>query len=113
MIGQLLQLGVRMYPNTTATGWANGALSVVRSDTTEDIAGRSLLAVTTRLPDHSLSAALEVMGVKHRMIGDMDAPGTVQSTVFSGHRHAREILGQELVPGGFRRERLTLFHPAD
>lgn len=37
MIGQLLQLGVRMCPNTTATSWANGALSIVRSDTGEDL----------------------------------------------------------------------------
>jgi dimethylamine/trimethylamine dehydrogenase len=113
MIGQLKELGVQMYPNTTATGWENGALTVVRSDTGEDkpaIAGGRLLAVTARFPDQSLSAALGKKGVAHRVIGDMDAPGTIQSAVYSGHRHAREILGGERVPGGFQRERPTLFY---
>lgn len=112
MIGELVKLGVRITPNASATGWAKGGLSLVRSDTGEalpPIAGRTLMAVTLRAPDQSLSAALDAKGVRHRMIGDMDAPGTIQSAVYSGHRHAREILGQDLVPGGFRRERPTLF----
>ena len=113
MIGELMSHGIRMHPNTTAVGWANDALSVVRSDTGEAlpaVVGATLLAVTSRLPDHSLSDALSGRGIAHRVIGDADAPGTIQSAVFSGHRHAREILGQEPVPGGFKRERPTLFY---
>lgn len=113
VIGQLHALGVKMYPNTTATAWANGALSIARSDTGESlpaIQGHTLLSVTARLPETSLSEALERKGIGHRIIGDMDAPGTIQSAVYSGHRNARELLGQELVPNGFLRERPMLFH---
>ncbi|RWL18124.1 MAG: FAD-dependent oxidoreductase [Mesorhizobium sp.] len=113
MIGELKSYGVRMHPNTTATGWANGALSVMRSDTREElpaIGGATLLSVTVRMPDPSLSEALAARGIAHRVIGDADAPGTIQSVVFSGHRNARELLGQEPAPGHFKRERPTLFY---
>ena len=102
-----------MHPNTTATSWANGALSVMRSDTGEElpaIGGVTLLSVTVRMPDPSLSEALAARGIAHRVIGDADVPGTIQSVVFSGHRNARELLGQEPAPGHFKRERPTLFY---
>ncbi|RWK43835.1 MAG: FAD-dependent oxidoreductase [Mesorhizobium sp.] len=113
MIGELKSYGVRMHPNTAAIGWANGALSVMRSDTSEEvpaIGGATLLSVTVRMPDRSLSEALAARGIAHRVIGDADAPGTIQSVVFSGHRNARELLGQEPAPGHFKRERPTLFY---
>ncbi|TIO17562.1 MAG: FAD-dependent oxidoreductase [Mesorhizobium sp.] len=113
MIAELKSYGVRMHPNTAAIGWANGALSVVRSDTGEElpaIGGATLLSVTVRVPDPSLSEALAARGSAHRVIGDADAPGTIQSVVFSGHRNARELLGQEPAPGHFKRERPTLFY---
>ncbi|RWK45399.1 MAG: FAD-dependent oxidoreductase [Mesorhizobium sp.] len=113
MIAELKSYGVRMHPNTAAIGWANGALSVVRSDTGEElpaIGGTTLLSVTVRMPDPSLSEALAARGIAHRVIGDADAPGTIQLVVFSGHRNARELLGQEPAPGHFKRERPTLFY---
>jgi dimethylamine/trimethylamine dehydrogenase len=113
MVGELNSYGVRMHPNTTATSWANGALSVMRSDTSEElpaIGGATLLSVTVRMPDPSLSEALAARGIAHRVIGDADAPGTIQSVVFSGHRNARELLAHEPAPGHFKRERPTLFY---
>ena len=113
MIGELMSHGIRMHPNTTATAWGNGALSVVRSDTGEElpaVTGAVLLAVTTRLPDTRLSDDLTGRGIEHRVIGDLDAPGTIQSAVYSGHRNAREILGTEPADRLFRRERPMLFH---
>jgi dimethylamine/trimethylamine dehydrogenase len=112
MIGELMSHGVRIYPNSTATAWANGALSVIRSDTGEPlpaIRGATLLSVTARLPDPSLSNALSERNISHRVIGDADAPGTIQSAVFSGHRNARELLGQVPASGSFKRERPILF----
>lgn len=112
-IAELKGLGVRMYPNTTALRWSDGALDIARSDTGEPlppIEGRTLLSVTSRLPDVRLSEALTRNGIAHRTIGDADAPATIQAAVFSGHRNARELLGQEPIPGGFRRERPTLFY---
>lgn len=113
MIAELMAAGVRMSPNTTAAGWRDGALEVMRSDTGEalpPIAGRTLLSVTLRHPDTNLSDELDQVGIAHRVIGDAEVPGTIQAAVYSGHRHAREILGTEPANRIFRRERPTLFH---
>jgi dimethylamine/trimethylamine dehydrogenase len=65
--------------------------------------------VGTRLPDLSLSRRLDQLAVPHRVIGDAECPGVMQGAVFSGHRHAREILGTEPADRIFKRERPTLF----
>ncbi|MBU2983157.1 FAD-dependent oxidoreductase [Lentibacter algarum] len=112
VLGELLGAGVKTYPNTTATGWQAGALNVMRSDTGEalpDIAATTLVAVTNRLPETTLSDALTARGVPHRNIGDAEVPGTLQAAVYSGHRHARELLGHEPEDRIFKRERPTLF----
>ncbi|MCB1395142.1 MAG: FAD-dependent oxidoreductase, partial [Rhodobacteraceae bacterium] len=112
MIAELHRLGVQMHPYTAATAWTGTGLAVQRADTGEtlpEIAVRTLLSVTSRLPDMTLSEALSARGIAHRLIGDAEAPGTIQSSVYSGHRHAREILGQVPEDGLFQRERATLF----
>jgi dimethylamine/trimethylamine dehydrogenase len=84
----------------------------VRTDTGEalpDIPARTLVFVGTRLPDLSLAAQLDQRSVAYRTIGDAECPGVMQGAVFSGHRHAREILGTEPADRIFRRERPTLF----
>ena len=113
MIAELMAAGVRMYPNTTATAWQQGALEIIRSDTGETlppIAGETLLSVTIRHPETTLSKQLEERGIVHRLIGDSEVPGTIQAAVYSGHRHAREVLGSEPADRIYRRERPTLFH---
>ncbi|WP_170763825.1 FAD-dependent oxidoreductase [Ruegeria lacuscaerulensis] len=112
MLGELLAASVKMYPNATATGWQDGALSVIRSDTGEglpDIAAITLISVTNRVPETGLSDALAAQGIKHTAIGDAEVPGTIQAAVYSGHRHARELLGTEPEDRIFKRERPTLF----
>lgn len=112
MIAELRAAGVAMTPNATATGWNDGLLSLVRSDTGEalpDLAAETLVMVGTRLPDPALSRQLEGLGLAHRVIGDAECPGVMQAAVFSGHRHAREILGTEPADRIFKRERPTLF----
>lgn len=112
MIAELLAAGVRMSPNATAVAWHGDRLALCRSDTGEELAvipARTLVMVGTRLPDPALSIALDQLGVRHRLLGDAECPGTMQGAVFSGHRHAREILGGEPADRIFRRERPTLF----
>ena len=97
MIAELLAAGVQMHPGSTATGWDGNGLMVVRSDTGASlpiIQGASLIHVGIRHPDLTLSQALNERGMNHRLIGDAECPGIIQSAVYSGHRHAREILGQ-------------------
>ena len=112
MIAELHEAGVHMHPNTTALSWENGALQLIRSDTGQPqppIIADTLLSVTGRMPDNALSKALTERGIIHRLIGDAEVTGTIQAAVFSGHRHAREILGDEPEDRIFKRERPTLF----
>ena len=112
MIAELVAAGVHMHPNTTAKSWQNGALQISRSDTGEDqnpIIADTLLSVTGRMPNNSLSKALTERGIAHRIIGDAEVIGTIQAAVFSGHRHAREILGNEPDDRIFKRERPKVF----
>jgi dimethylamine/trimethylamine dehydrogenase len=111
MVAELHGLGVAMSPNTTATGWRDGELHLGRADTGQPlppVGGATLLAVTRRAPEAALSEALAARGIAHRLIGDAEAPGTIQAAVYSGHRHAREMLGGEPADRIFRRERPLL-----
>lgn len=113
MLAEMKAAGVRMYPYHVAQGWKDGELKLVRGDTGEAlpaIAAGSLIAVGTRLPDATLSQELSGLGIAHRVIGDAECPGVIQAAVYSGHRHARELLGQEPENRVFRRERPTMFY---
>lgn len=112
MIAELRAAGVRMTSNASAAAWHGDRLSLQRADTGEslpDIPARHLVMVGTRLPDTTLSVGLDRLGIAYREIGDSECPGTMQGAVFSGHRHARELLGTEPADRIFRRERPTLF----
>ena len=112
MIAELRAAGVKMTPNAAAVAWHGDRLSLVRADTGEelpDIPAKTLVMVGTRLPHLSLSQQLDQLAVPHRVIGDAECPGVMQGAVFSGHRHAREILGTEPADRIFKRERPTLF----
>ena len=112
MIAELRAAGVALTHNAAAVGWQDGRLALIRADTGEDLpalAARTLVMVGTRLPDPTLSHSLDRLGIAHRVIGDAECPGVMQAAVFSGHRHAREILGTEPADRIFKRERPTLF----
>lgn len=112
VLSALMAAGVKMYPNTTAVEWKDGALHINRSDTYEPlpaIPAAALLSVTSRLPQDDLSSWLCEAGVPHTTIGDAVAPGIIQAAVFSGHKAAREYLGTEPADRIFKREVPTLF----
>ncbi len=112
MLQGLAETGIAMHPYSTAVGWEYGSLVVARSDTGEAlprIEGETLLSVTIREPETELSRELDARGVSHRLIGDAECPGPIQTAVYSGHRHARELPEQETGDLPFRRERPVLF----
>jgi dimethylamine/trimethylamine dehydrogenase len=112
VLGELVAAGVKIYPNTTATRWCEQALRIVRSDTggaLPNIVAGTLVSVGNRIPNTILSDALTAAGIAYRLIGDAEVPGTIQAAVYSGHRHARELLGHEPENRIFKRERPTLF----
>ena len=99
VVAQLHDLGVRMYPNTSAIEWSNGVLRIERSDTgkeQEPIHANRLISVSARLPRSALQTEIAENGNLNapvHSIGDCVAPGTIQSAVFSGHQMARSLLG--------------------
>lgn len=110
--GQMQEAGVQMHPNATAVAWQDGALQLIRSDTGQSrdaVFAETLIAVTIRMPDTELARALEMRHVAFRIIGDAECPGPIQTAVYSGHRHAREILSGQEDAMPFRRERPLLF----
>lgn len=107
VVSTLVKAGVSLYPMTEATAWRGSALEVVRADKAEQlqpIEANNLVVVGARQPGYALSESLRSAGVAHRLIGDCEAPGTIQAAIYSGHRIARAILAGGTEPP-FKRER--------
>lgn len=115
VLAQMVELGVQMYPNITATRWTGSALQVTRSDTGQpmpEIAGATLINVSSRTPNDGLLTALkETSDLADRVsgIGDCLAPGIIQAAVFSGHAEARRLIGDVPKNGIYKRETPVLF----
>ena len=111
MIAELLVAGVAMHPNTTATLWGPDGLEVTPSDTGAALApvpGAGLIHFGLRLPERALSHSLTSACIAHRLIGDAECPGIIQASVYSGHRHAREMLATDAGGLSFLRERAEI-----
>lgn len=114
MLAEMARLGVEMHPNATAVEWTDQGLRIMRSDTGAElpmIAAKSLVFAGLRAPELTLSQELTEAGIAHRLIGDAEVPGPIQAAVYSGHRHAREVLGTEPEDRIFKRERPIVFDP--
>jgi len=119
---RLLELGVEIRTGQALAAIAPGEveLECVWSGRKITRAARSLVMVTSRLPEDGLHEALAgepealaAAGVRTlARIGDCLAPSTIAAAVWSGHRAAREL--DESPPGepGFRRERPPAGPPA-
>lgn len=114
ILAEMNRLGVHMHPNSTAQAWSSAGLQLARTDSGEalpEIPAATLVCVGLRAPNLALSMALTQAGINHRLIGDAEAPGPIQGAVYSGHRHAREVLGTEPEDRIFKRERPVVFDP--
>lgn len=115
VIDEMLDLGVQMHPNTTATRWTGSSLQITRSDTRQampQIEGAHLIAVGARSPRDALYSELradQTLGNRVTGIGDCLAPGIIQAAVFSGHAMARRLIGHEPENGIYKRETPVLF----
>jgi dimethylamine/trimethylamine dehydrogenase len=79
------------------------AIECVFTGETREIAASSVVVATSRKPNDGLFYEL-VDEIKITRIGDSLAPGTIATSVYSGHRYARELEAEVLVPVPFRRE---------
>lgn len=115
VITELLELGVHMYPNTTALEYTGATLHIIRSDTGERMPGidaTTLIDVSSRTPNDSLLQLLmadEKLAAKTTAVGDCVAPGIIQAAVFSGHAAARRLIGDVPATGMYKREVPVLF----
>jgi dimethylamine/trimethylamine dehydrogenase len=103
---RLLELGVRLETGTTleTVGGGGGAmLACAYTGRTRDVEARSVVMVTSRAPCdalfHELAGRIDIA-----RIGDCLAPGTIASSVHSGHLYARQMDAEPKDGPTFRRE---------
>ena len=116
---RLLELGVTIRAHRKLVCRTAEALDIacVFTGRVETIDCRTLVTVTSRLPEEALYQALmtrkadwQEAGIKSvTRIGDCAGPGTIAAAVFSGHRYARDLdapFDPDVVP--FKRERIEV-----
>ena len=110
IIAGLHGLGVKMLSQHTLTSVHENRAAFMFSHTgaaAEPVAFDALLMVGAREARSDLAEALETAGFdgsRVRLAGDCVSPGTIQAATFSGHRAARDLLGDPRATGIYRRE---------
>ncbi|HSR46015.1 MAG TPA: FAD-dependent oxidoreductase [Acidimicrobiia bacterium] len=102
---RILALGIVLETGTTLAGVTGDSvlLECIYTGETREVAAQSTVMVTSRRPQDALFYSL-VDRLDIERIGDCLAPGTIATSVYSGHRYAREMDSQLMVPVPFRRE---------
>jgi dimethylamine/trimethylamine dehydrogenase len=116
--GRLLNLGVNIIPsrNLKAFDGNKVILECVYTGREEEIQTDGLVMITARVPNDELyfevaaqSDAIAKAGIKSlSRIGDCLAPGTIASSVYSGHKFAREFDEPKPADVPFKREQNLL-----
>jgi dimethylamine/trimethylamine dehydrogenase len=102
---RLLSLGIDLQTGMSLASVAVGSVTLecVFTRRTHDVAASNVVMATSRKPQDGLFYAL-VDQIDIKRIGDCLAPGTIATSVYSGHRYARELDADAPVPVPFRRE---------
>jgi dimethylamine/trimethylamine dehydrogenase len=98
---RIARLGIETLTYTSVTGFGDGKVQLVSALTGagSEIEAGALVTVTARLPVDGLFAALDEMRDRWAgagmasvtRIGDCWAPSTIQQSVYTGHKWAREL----------------------
>jgi dimethylamine/trimethylamine dehydrogenase len=95
---RIARLGIDVVPYTSVRAFGGGKVQLVSglTDTVTELACRSLVTVTARLPIDIIFQDLREQLEDARLasvtrIGDCLAPSTIQQAVYSGHKWAREL----------------------
>jgi dimethylamine/trimethylamine dehydrogenase len=98
---QLRKLGIAVVTAHDVTGFDGSAVTLASNygEAPRTLPAQSVVAVTSRLPEEALYAALQARpealrnaGIKTvTRIGDCLAPGFIAHAVYGGHRYAREL----------------------
>lgn len=102
---RLLSLGIDLQTGMSLASVAEDSVTLecVFTGRTHDVAASNVVMATSRKPQDGLFHAL-VDQIDIKRIGDCLAPGTIATSVYSGHRYARELDADAPVPVPFRRE---------
>ncbi len=105
---RVLEAGVRLSTGATLAAIGEGVVSLecVYTGSTREVEAGGVVMVTSRKPNDSLFHALDGRTSVAR-IGDCYAPGTIATSVYSGHQYARELDGGTVADVRFLRERAT------
>lgn len=109
---RILSLGIELVTGTSVAAVASDSVSLecIYTGRTSDVAATNVVMVTSRTPVDELYHAL-VGRTQIQRIGDCFAPGTIATSVYSGHRYARELDADTSQPVAFKRERPTFEAP--
>jgi dimethylamine/trimethylamine dehydrogenase len=102
---RILSLGIVLETGTTLAGVNDGSavLENIYTEQTREVEAANTIMVTSRRPSDALFySLLDQLDIQR--IGDCLAPGTIATSVYSGHRYARELDSEVMVPVSFRRE---------
>jgi dimethylamine/trimethylamine dehydrogenase len=106
---RLLGLGITIRPSRTVTAFLGDHAEVecVYTGRKEEIAARTIVTVTARLPEDQLYQSLRAtpgLLKSVRAIGDAYAPSTIAAAVYAGHDYARNLDGPPQGEVPFRRQ---------
>ncbi|MDK1104261.1 MAG: FAD-dependent oxidoreductase, partial [Actinomycetota bacterium] len=89
---RLLSLGIDLQTGMSVASVAEDSVTLecVFTGRTHDVAASNVVMATSRKPQDGLFYAL-VDQIDIKRIGDCLAPGTIATSVYSGHRYAREL----------------------
>ncbi len=102
---RLLNLGVSLETGTSLAEVAGDAVTLesIHTGATREVEAATVVMATSRTPQDDLYHAM-VDHIEITRIGDCLAPGTIATSVYSGHRFAREMDTAVSVGVPFRRE---------
>jgi len=102
---RILSLGITLETGTTLARIDEDsvALECIYTGEIQPVQAAATVMVTSRQPQDQLFYSL-VDQLAIQRIGDCLAPGTIATSVYSGHQYARELDAEPMVPVSFRRE---------
>jgi dimethylamine/trimethylamine dehydrogenase len=102
---RVLGLGIVVETGATLTSVkeASARLESIYTGQSQQVEAANVVMITSRQPQDALYHAL-VDRINVQRIGDCLAPGTIATSVYSGHRCGREMDSEAMVPVPFLRE---------
>jgi dimethylamine/trimethylamine dehydrogenase len=102
---RILNLGISIATGTSVAHITGGSVTLesIYTGETREIEAATVVMTTSRIPQDDLYYRL-VDRIRIKRVGDCLAPGTIATSVYSGHRYARELDAEAPIGVAFLRE---------